>query len=80
LVGPIPNKTEMCNFTSARNEDLVLDNDQNDWIVSKEKKKSKKIKQKASAIDVSYHNDHLKSNPCVRRKKPSNWKDLEENL
>jgi hypothetical protein len=27
LVGPIPNKAEMCNFTSARYEDLVLENE-----------------------------------------------------
>jgi K+/H+ antiporter YhaU regulatory subunit KhtT len=43
LVGPIPNKTELCNFTSARYEDLVLENDDHDWIVvSKQKKKKKK--------------------------------------
>jgi hypothetical protein len=43
LVGPIPNKAEMCNFTSARYEDLVLENEHQDWIVvSKRKKKKKK--------------------------------------
>jgi hypothetical protein len=33
------NQTEMGNFTSARYDDLVLENVQNEWIeVSKEKK------------------------------------------
>jgi hypothetical protein len=76
LVGPIPNKAEMCNFTSAQYEDLVLDNDQNYCIyVSKKKMKTKKAKQKASAINVSYHNDHQKSNTRVWGKKPLNRKD-----
>jgi hypothetical protein len=42
LVGPIPNKAEMCNFTSARYEDLVLENDDHDWIVVSKKKKKEK--------------------------------------
>jgi hypothetical protein len=66
----------MCIFTSAQYEYLVLDNDQNDWvIVSKKEKKTKKIKHKAYAIDVSYLNDHLKTNPLVKGKKLLNRKD-----
>jgi hypothetical protein len=41
LVGPIPNKAEMCNLTSARYEDLVLENGHQDWIVDYKKKKKK---------------------------------------
>jgi hypothetical protein len=33
LVKPFPNKADMCHFTSENYEDLVLENDQNDWIV-----------------------------------------------
>jgi transcriptional regulator with PAS, ATPase and Fis domain len=54
-----------------------LDNDQNDWIVvSKKNKKSMKVEQqKTSAIVISYNNDHLDTNPRVKRKKTLNWKD-----
>jgi hypothetical protein len=66
----------MCNFTSARYEDLVFYNDQNDWIVvSKKKKKTKKGKHKTSALNGSYRNDHPKSYPRVKGKKPLNRKD-----
>jgi hypothetical protein len=41
LVKPIPNQVEMCHFTSANYEDLVFENEQNDWIVvDKRKQKS----------------------------------------
>jgi hypothetical protein len=33
LVKPIPNQAEMCHFTSANYDDLILENEQNDWIV-----------------------------------------------
>jgi hypothetical protein len=66
----------MRNFTSARYEDLVLDNDQNDWIVvSQKKKKTKKGKQMTSASNVSYCNDDPKSNPRDTGKKPLNRKE-----
>jgi hypothetical protein len=42
LVGPIPNKSEMCNFTSARYEDMLLENEHQDWIVVSKQKKKKK--------------------------------------
>jgi hypothetical protein len=46
LVKPISNKAEMCHFTSANYEDLVLENEQNDWIVvAKRKRKKKQSKQ-----------------------------------
>jgi hypothetical protein len=39
LVKPIPTQAEMCHFTSAHDEDLVLENEQNGWIeVAKHKK------------------------------------------
>jgi hypothetical protein len=42
LVNPIPNKAEMRHFTSANYEDLVLENEPNDWIlVAKHKKRVK---------------------------------------
>jgi hypothetical protein len=45
LVKPIPNKAEMCYFTSANYEDLFVENEQNDWIlVAKRKQKSKQPK------------------------------------
>jgi hypothetical protein len=43
LVGPMPNKAEMCNFTSARYDDWVLENEHQYWIVVlKRKNKMKK--------------------------------------
>jgi hypothetical protein len=33
LVKPIPNQIELCHFTSANYEDLVLEHEQNDRIV-----------------------------------------------
>jgi hypothetical protein len=45
LYKPIPNQAEMSHFTSATFEDLVLENEQNDWIVvAKRKQKSKQTK------------------------------------
>jgi hypothetical protein len=38
LVKHIPNKAEMCHLTSANYEDLILENDQNDWIVVAKRK------------------------------------------
>jgi hypothetical protein len=38
----VPNKAEMCHFTSANYEDLVRENEQNDWIgITKRKQTSK---------------------------------------
>jgi hypothetical protein len=34
LIKPIPNTAEMCHFTSANYDDLVLENEKNDWIVN----------------------------------------------
>jgi hypothetical protein len=46
LVKPIPNKAEMCHFTSAYYKDLILDNEQNDCIVvSRRKQKGKQTKK-----------------------------------
>jgi hypothetical protein len=46
LVEPIPIKEEMCQFTSANYEELVLENEQNDWIVvAKPKQKSEQTKK-----------------------------------
>jgi hypothetical protein len=46
MVKPIPNKAEICHFTSANYEDLVLENEQNEWnVVAKRKKKSKQTKK-----------------------------------
>jgi hypothetical protein len=49
-VKPIPNLFEMCHFTSAKYKDLVLENDQNDWIVvAKRKQKSKQTEKLVTA-------------------------------
>jgi hypothetical protein len=50
LVKPIPNQAEMCNFTSAGYEDILLVNEQNDCIVvAKRKSKSKQTKKLITA-------------------------------
>jgi hypothetical protein len=50
LVKPIPNKAEICHFTSANYEDLILENEQNDWVVvAKRKQKSKQTKKLVAA-------------------------------
>jgi hypothetical protein len=38
LVKPIRDKAKMCHFTSSNYEDLVLENEQNDWIVVAKRK------------------------------------------
>jgi hypothetical protein len=43
LVKPIPNKAEMCYFTSADYEDMVLENVQNDCIVVAKRNPKKEI-------------------------------------
>jgi hypothetical protein len=51
LVKPIPNKAEMCHFTSANYEDLILENEQNNCIVVAKRKqqKSKQTKKLVTA-------------------------------
>jgi hypothetical protein len=51
LVKPTPNKAYMCHFTSANYEDLVLENEQNDWIVVAKRKQ--KIKQTKKVVDAT---------------------------
>jgi hypothetical protein len=52
LVKVIPNIAEMCHFTSAICEDLVLENEQKDWIVvAKRKQKSKQTNKLVTATN-----------------------------
>jgi hypothetical protein len=58
LVGPISNKPDMCNFTSARYEDLVLENEHQDWIFVSNKpltRKERRPKQQAKEVYEPIH-------------------------
>jgi hypothetical protein len=46
LVKPIPNKAEMCHFTSAGYEDLFLENEKNDLIVVAKRNSNRKQTKK----------------------------------
>jgi hypothetical protein len=46
LFKPIPNQAEMCHFTSANYEDLVLEIEQNDCIVVANRKQKGKLTEK----------------------------------
>jgi hypothetical protein len=64
LVKPIPNQVEICHFTSANYEDLVFENEQNDWIVVA------KHKQKSKQTEKLYRKESSSHLPITKLKPP----------
>jgi hypothetical protein len=82
FVKPFPNRAEMFHFTSAKYEDLVLENEQNDWIVfAKRKQKSKQTEELVTAKQEGKLKPppyKLKPPPYNLKQPPSTPKNMED--